>query len=208
MSKRAVQLFGAFSIIVLFGLTACAPTKLTKVWKDSDYTGGTLKSVMVVGISENQKNRKLFEQYFAGQFQENGVKAYTCAAVVSPDKESNKDAIKNQAERLGVDAVLVTHVVGVEEKEDYIAPTTAYIPGPERQYLGRHYSTVYNYAHQPGFSIKSQNVRLENNLYETKTEKLIWSSSSETFNPQSVNEIIESLCKVVMKSLRESNLLK
>ena len=80
---------------------------------------------------------------------------------------------KNQAERLGVDAVFVTHVVGVEEKEEYIAPTTAYIPGPEHQYLGRHYSTVYSNVHQPGFSIKSQNIRLQNNLYETKTEKLI-----------------------------------
>jgi diacylglycerol kinase len=38
--------------------------------------------------------------------------------------------------------------------------------------------------------------------------KLIWSSASETINPESVNEAIESLCKVVMKSLSSHKLIK
>jgi len=39
-------------------------------------------------------------------------------------------------------------------------------------------------------------------------QKLIWSSASETINPESVNEAIESLCKVVMKSLSSHKLIK
>jgi len=208
MTKRAVKLLGILSILALFILTSCAPTKLTKVYKDNAYTGGMINSVLIVGVSENLTNRKMFEQHFKEQFTQNGVKAFSSSEVISPDEELNKDTIKGTAEKLGADAVLVTHLVGVEEKEEYIPPTYTGVPGPQYAHLGRHYDRVYGTYVEPGYYVKHEYVRLENNLFETKTEKLIWSSASETINPKSVNETIETLCKVVMKSLRKNDLIK
>jgi hypothetical protein len=206
--KIVVKFLGASAIIVSFVLASCAPTKLTGVYKDSTYTGGFLSSVLVVGVAENLRNRKMFEQFFAEQFQNNGVKAFSSADVIPADKELDKDTIKGLAEKLGADTVLVTHLEAVEEKEEYMPPVYTHIPEPYNQNLGRHYTSVYGYVHEPGYYVTQQYVRLENNLYETKTEKLIWSSSSETINPESANEVIESLCKVVMKSLRSHKLIK
>lgn len=199
--KRLIKLLGASAIISLFVLASCAPTKLTGVWKNKAYTGGSLKSVMVVGVVKNPRNRRLFEQFFAEQFKNNGVEAFSSSDVILAGKELNKDTIKSLAEKLGADAVLVTHLEAVEEKGEYI-------PDAYKQNLGRHYSRVYGHVHEPGYYVTHQYVRLENNLYEIKTEKLIWSSSSETINPESANEVIESLCKVVMKSLRDNGLIK
>lgn len=208
--RKANQMKFVLTILVtisVFVLIACAPTKLTEVYKDSAYTGGTLKSIMVVGVADNLRKRKMFEEFFVEQFLINGVNAFSSVAVIPLKKELNKDTIKGQAEKLGVDAVLVTHLAGVEEKEDYVLPTQTFIPGPQG-HLGRHYTRVYGYVHEPGYYVTHKYVRLENNLYEIKTEKLIWSSSSETINPESANEVIESLCKVVMKSLRDNGLIK
>lgn len=196
------------TIAALFILTSCATTKLTGVYKDSAYTGGVLKSVMVVGVAENPRNRRVFEQFFAEQFKNNGVKAFASSDIILRGQELNKDTVKGTAEKLGAEAVLVTHLVSVGEKEEYIPPTYASVPGPQHAHLGRHYTGVYATVHQPGYYATNKYVRLENNLYETKTEKLIWSSSSETINPVSVNETIEELCKVVMKSLRDHQLIK
>ena len=102
----------------------------------------------------------------------------------------------------------MTHLAGVDEKEEYIPPTYTYVPSPHHSNLGRHYPAVYGNVHEPGYYVTHKYVRLENNLYETKTEKLIWSSASETINPASVTETIESLCKVVMKSLRDHHLVQ
>ncbi len=74
--------------------------------------------------------------------------------------------------------------------------------------LGPYYYSVHQYTQTPGYYIDHKYVRLESNLYETKTEKLIWSASSETIDPKSVNELIESLCKKVLKSLKDNNLIK
>ncbi len=206
--KRVVKLLGASAIISSFVLASCAPTKLTGVWKDKAYTGGSLKSVMVVGVVKNPRNRRLFEQFFAEQFKNNGVEASSSSDDILLGKELNKDTIKSLAEKLGADAVLVTHLKAVEEKEEYIPPVYTNIPDPHNQNLGRAYPRVYGYVHEPGYYVTHKLVRLENNLYETKTEKLIWSSSSETINPASANETIEELCKVVMKSVRDHQLIK
>ncbi len=59
--KGVVKFLGASAIIASFVLASCAPTKLTGVYKDSTYTGGLLSSVLVVGIAENLRNRKMFD---------------------------------------------------------------------------------------------------------------------------------------------------
>lgn len=208
MKIRKTDFLWVAMVLFWVTLTACAATKLTSVYKDGGYTGGKIKSVMVVGVAQNHNNRKMHEKYFADQFQANGVKAYTCSALISPGEASNKDRIKNQALKLGVDAVLVTSVAGVDERTEYVPPANTYIPAPEHRSLGSHYARVYGHVNQPGFYATFLRVRLENGLYETRTERLIWSSLSETVDPQSVNEIIKSLCKAVMKSLREQQLIE
>ncbi len=52
-----------------------------------------------------------------------------------------------------------------------------------------------------------QTVRLATNLYDVKTEKLIWSGKSETLRPDSVNQIIDDVIKVVIKDLQKNKLL-
>jgi len=205
--SRAIKLSGVLTIIALFMLTACATTELTKVCKDSAYTGGPIESVMVVGVSKKAENRKMFEQFFTQQFKSNGIKAVSSAAVMPGDNDPNKDKIKGAAQQQGMGTVLVTHLVGVEEDETHHPATFTATPDPNLVF-GTYYTGTYRYEYRPGYTEQHTKVRLESNLYETKTEKLIWSATSESINPASVDEVIEGLCKEVMKSLRQNNLIK
>ena len=205
--NRTIKLFGVFAIIALFVLTSCATTELTKVWKDSAYSGGPMESVMVVGVSKKAENRKMFEQFFTKQFKSNGIKAVSSAAVIPGDNDPNKDKIKGAAQQQGMGTVLVTHLVGVEEEETH--HSAAFTATPDHHLLfGTYYTGTYRYEYRPGYTEQNTKVRLESNLYETKTEKLIWTATSESINPASVDEVIEGLCKEVMKSLRQNNLIK
>ncbi len=205
--NSTLKLLGSLFIIFLFFLAACASTKLTGVYKDRNYAGGYLKSVMIVGVSDNLKNRRLFEDSFAEQFKKTGIEAFSGVVVVQEGKKLNKETIKGAAEDLGAETVMVTHLVGIEEKEIYVPPSYDVMPS-HHDHLGTYYYSVHQYANTPAYYIDHKYVRLESNLYETKTEKLIWSASSETLDPKSVNELIETLCKKVMKSLKDNNLIK
>jgi len=49
-------------------------------------------------------------------------------------------------------------------------------------------------------------VRLAENLYDVKTEKLFCSGKSETLSPDSVNQLIDDVINVVIKDLPKNNL--
>ena len=54
-------------LTVLLFVSSCATTKLTSTWKDKDYTGGSFKSVLIVGAAEKLTDRIRFEEAFVKQ---------------------------------------------------------------------------------------------------------------------------------------------
>lgn len=204
--KRIVSLNTLFAL--LLSLTSCGGTKLTSTWKDTNYEG-TIDKIMVVAVTENTRNRLIFEREFVEEFKKTGVEAIASIDVIPPEEASNEAAILNEARKRGISMILVTHLIGVDEKSVYHPPKTRTVSrGGYHNRFNSYYPRVYEYVHEPGYYTKHKSVNLETNLYEAKTEKLIWSVTSETIDPESVNTIIESLSKEVIKNLRKNKLLE
>jgi hypothetical protein len=200
--KSSPKLFFNLPLLILLVTTSCATTELNSVWKDSAYKGGFLKKVMVVGVSDNLRNRKMFEEVFAKAFKDNGIEAIPSFSAILLAKDLNRDTIKNEAERRGIDAILVTHLSDIKEKEVHYEPLDYEI------YFYQYYRKIKQYDYAPQSYTKVKEVRMKNNLYEVKTEKLIWSARSETVDPETANEVISSLSRAVLESLRSHKLIK
>ena len=193
---------------VLFLIFSCATpskTQLTSTQVDDQYKGGYLKSVLVVGVTPNQKSRKIFEDAFVNQYKNHGVKAVSSLFAISPLKKLDKANVKEAAKRLGMAHIFVTHVMGVKEKAEEI-PLAITGSGRSGIYIP---SGGYN---MPDLQVKDTRVKLKNRLFELKTENLIWSAVSESFSSgfdtAAVGDIIDPLAEKVMKSLQENKLLK
>lgn len=205
-SLKQIFIFSIFCASI-WSLASCGGTKLTSVWKDTTYEG-TIDKLMVVAITENTRNRLIFERQFVEEFKKIGIEAIASVDVTPKDSGANDDVILAEARKRDISMILVTHLIGVEDKEVYHPPQTYTVPS--RGYYNHfhsYYPRVYEYVHEPGYYTKHKSVNLETNLYETRTQKLIWSVTSETLDPDSVNTIIESLSKVVIKDLRKQKLL-
>jgi len=189
-------------------LISCATTKLTHVWTDEAYQGAPFSHVLVVGVSDEERVRRSFEDEFVKRLKEIGIEGVASAAAIPSDQKLEKKAIVSAVERFGVDAVLITHLIGVDEKETYHQPSTYY--RPSSYYYGGYYGyygNVYSYVHSPGYYTTHVTVRLETNLYEAETEDLIWSGKSETLDPDSKPKMIDSVINVVIKNLQKDKLL-
>ena len=128
---------------------------------------------------------------------------------VAPNKEDlEKAAIRKKVQELGIKSVIVTRLLGVD-KEKYYVPGEVYVP-PYGYYRGFHgyYDRAYGYAYSPGYWAEYEIFRLETNLYEVATEKLIWSAASETVDPQSVETVVESLSEQIIADLTKRGLLE
>jgi len=208
MKQRQILLSGI--AMFFFLLASCAGTKLTSSWHDAKYDG-SLNNVMVVGVSDNDKKRKVFEDVFVEAFNKNGIKAIASMDVIPFGKPLDKDTLKGAALEHGMEAILVTHLIQAGMSTKHGPPPTG---APTRRHYGQYgqfgtyYGMVSMQRNMADYSSRKMRVSLQNNLYNTDTENLIWSATSESVEPKTVREIVEQLTGPVMKDLRDSKLIR
>jgi len=189
-------------------LTAsCANTKLTSTWMDEKKAGSTYNDILIIGIAEKEHNRRLFEETFNKQLGEMGIESEVSYTILPEGTQINRDTVTAAIKGKNIDAVIVTHMIGVEEQTVYrqsmtYMPTQGYYNG-----LYAYYPEVNAYVTQPGYYTTHDIVKLETNLYEVKTEDLVWSAHSKTFAPESAKEVIDDLIKLVIKDLKSKGLI-
>lgn len=191
------------AVFTSFLVIACAGTKLTSTQVDEVRRGKPVADILVIGVTYKEDTRRLFEDTLVAQLKAAGVKAVSSldAIPISEKQQLEKERILKAVNEFKNDAVIITHVVGVEEKE----VITRDFPGGGSYY--GHYLWAYGNTHSPGFSSAHKIVRLATNLYDVQTEKLIWSGRSETMKPDSITQTIDDVIKVIIKDLQNNKLL-
>ena len=203
--KIITFLAGIFTLIIM---SSCTNTKITSVWMDSKKAGTSFNDILVIGIAEEEHNRRLFEEEFTTQLNAAGIESEVSYMMLPQGTSINRDTVAAAIEGKSIDGVIVTHLVAVEEEKVYrqsmdYRPSYGYYNG-----LYSYYPHVHTYVHQPGYYTTHDVVKLETNLYEVATEELVWSAQSRSFAPESAKEVVDDLIKLVIKDLQEKGLIK
>ena len=202
MKENPVKWFG-YLFSFAFLMISCAGTEITQKQLDDAYKGKPVSDILVIAITGNEHNRRSFEKKFVARLKSVGVDAISSeeAIPMPADLELKKETILTAVNQYENDAVIITHLIGKEEKDVYTRGGS-----PHGGYFG-FYSSRYSYARDPGYSSTSTTVRLETNLYDVKTEKLIWSGKSNTLSRDAKDQIINDVIKAVIKDLQNNKLI-
>ena len=203
---KSIKLLSLFVIAFLLLFTSCASTKLTGSWKDDQYSG-TIKKVLVIGMSKKSTVKRLFEMEFARQFKALGIDAVSGFRVLPSEFKLDKAVLVAKVKELNIDAVLITRLIDKKTIETYY-PGGVYA-STHGYYNDMHdfYGRSYDYIFVPGRRYEQEILHLETNLYDTGTEKLIWSALSKTFPQGAVKKEINTFIAVMMKKLAADNML-
>ncbi len=201
----AANLFLLLSLIV----SGCAATQVQQVWADQTYQKGHLKSVLIVVLVYNPSTRRMFESEFAKYFKYRGIDAiesFRDLEIESLNGDALRDAILKKMRQNGSDTVLLTRVVDRNTKEDTIpgmtittgigmwgasAAAVYSFPGPSTP-------TTQSYSHEETF------LGMVTNVFDARTEKLIWSIRTETRLSGPPQEEIKPYVALVTKRLFSS----
>ena len=188
-------------------LTACgATTKIPSAWRNPAHQGAPYQKVFVIGVGENDANRRLFEDRFAAALSGEEGNALPSYGALPQSQQLSEAEIRGAIRGGGFDGVVITQLIAVDEKTEYVPPRTHTQPGYVREYHD-YYGYSWEVAHRAGYYQTHTIVRLETNLYDVGTGDLVWSGQSETLNPSSTTDIIDSVTKAVAKRLREESLI-
>ena len=223
MKISILSLITLSSLLVLSGCTS--NTKLSRTWSDPN-NKVAYKDIMVVAIADSEQNRRAFESFFVASFREKGIESLPSYTLISHKDEQELDGEKASFDAIiesaikgsDIDAVLISHVAWIDEEEVY-RPDLAYQPsyGPtvyQTTYvessngsMSSYYSSVTTNM-QPGNFTLDRTYTLESNLYDVHTEELVWTTRSQTFAPESVDQIVREVSGLIIDDLVSRKLIQ
>ncbi|RZS97648.1 hypothetical protein [Cecembia calidifontis] len=206
-----------FALLILLG---CAPsTKITGSWTSPDKNPEGYRSIFIAAVIDNMQTRQVVENDFKKKLAKLNISSETSSERIKPtfweSKEIDKEAIREIISQNGFDAILTMTLLEKHSEERYIPGTMVYNPmvlggwgwGRRGTYWGY---WVYHYPMMasPGYIVNDNEYIIEINLYDAKTELLIWSAQSKTLNPDSLEKFASDFSTVVLEKMLEEGVLK
>jgi hypothetical protein len=119
-----------------------------------------------------------------------------------------RELMMKEIVRLDCDLIFTITLTDKKSETRYI-PGSSGLYGPFSSYglqFRGFYSYWYPYAYDPGYYVTDKTYFMEGNLFDTKTETLIWSIQTKSINPGSVEkfskEIIETMLSKSVADLK------
>jgi hypothetical protein len=203
---------------VLFGLVLAATslaygrsTKLITSWKNPEYSGAPFHRVLVLGMSAKPGVRADFEDALAKLVASPGVEAIPGNTILlrPPGTHMDINYLREQVKAFKIDAVIVSRLIKVETQTTYVPGTPYVMPYPYYGSFYGYYGAVYPIVYTPDYLREDTTVRVETNVYAVSSGEgeLVWTGTSDTFNPSSADKAIQSLSKLLVKELRKEAVL-
>ncbi len=196
-------------MILLIAGTSSASTKLKASWKNPNYGGQRFKRILVIGMSNKLETRADFEVALAGKITRPGITGIAGTDILLRPTAGPLDLtyLREQIAAYKIDAVLVSRLVKVESKTRYVYGQ-AYVLPYYNTFFG-YYGTVYPVVYSPDYLVKEKTVRVETNVYAIKPPdgELVWTGTSDTFNPGSAHKVIKPLVNLIIKELEKEAIL-
>ena len=200
-------LWCGIALALLAGIACAAKTTLSNVWMSDSYASGVMQRILVIGVAENETARRSFEDAFSAALAAQNVDAVPSYQILPGDQRLSRASIEGAIAGRGFQGVLVTRLLGVDEQTTYVPPKTYVRPGYYGGGMYGYYGTSWDIVHQPGYTVTKTTVRLETHLYDAPTAELVWAAHSETFDPSSTQDVIDSVTKKLSSRLAEDGML-
>jgi hypothetical protein len=195
-----------WSIALLTGLWSCqaANTSFTR----PEEAGEPLDRVLVVAMTNNYEVRSMWEKELTYRINSKG---FNVLPSINLDEEYKKlytvDELKELIKTHNLGGILAVRLKDIQRKEGY-TQSTKYISQP---YGGGVY--MYNYL-DPYSNVRGwqyqldEKITIEGNLYDARTEKLIFDSETGMTNAESEEALAGEITESIAAALKKSKLLK
>lgn len=181
---------------------------LVNMWRDKSYEAAPMNNILVIAVRRDVINRRLWEDSFVGELQKRGVTAtasYSLFPGSVPDTQQVIEVIQNKR----FDGVLVTVRPTVDTNVNYTPGYVSSDPVMRYNSWTNRYNTYYYEVYHPAEAVPEKVVRHEIDLWSTGDHgKIIWAATTETIDPNSVQDVSREASQVIIPELENQQLIK
>ena len=203
-------------VISTMAFISCSPSiKTTASWVNKEKANQPHKSVFITVITSNLQTKAILETELAKAAEARGIKTYKSIDQFGPitSKESLpvKEAFIKKVNDLNCETIFTVALVDKQSETRYVSgSSTIYAPYGMYGGYGR-FGGYYGYSsafYSPGYYTTDKTYFIESNLYDAKTEELLWSVQSKAENPPAIEKSSKLYTETLIKELDRLNLLK
>jgi hypothetical protein len=192
------------SFFLLILIMSCNTSKITTSWKDSTLNIEQYKKILVLGlIKENDRSlQENMENHFIGDLKNLGymsissLKEYGPKVFSKMDEETALSTLQNS----GVDAVLT--IVLLDKKKE-----RKYVPSNPIRFWS-HSRAFYDRIYMPGYYVTDTEYFWESNFYDLKTQRLLYSVQTTSFDPSNKETMAHEYGKMIVKNMVKQKILQ
>ncbi len=207
-------------LLAIISTAGCSSTKLTKTWSDKEMTPQQFEKLGVAVLFKDRSNRYITERAVTDQLKKRDINAmptYDVFPFAGQFKEFTKDKTPEAIQKIIVDKIkennfdgfMIITMFDKTQQERWVSDRSFMMGGPG--YYGTPYAmagTYYDYyyysmgtIYDDGHYVDDVTYYLECNLYDVKTEKLIWRAQSKSSNPESIDKESQKLADLIGRQL-------
>jgi hypothetical protein len=203
----SIPVFGWFILGFSMLMCGCASTELVDIRGESPFSFRSLKSVLVISVGSSGVQRRVWENAFSAGFAGRGV-----AAVSSyhqfPDSEPDNRQLDESVHRFQFDAVIIIRRLASDVRGQ--APQAYSVGGLGEQYgQWRQRFAVHDTDMERAGYADSQKTDVRSiDVWSTDERgRLIWGATSRTADPNSVQEIGDTVVETVLMELAKKGIV-
>jgi hypothetical protein len=194
-----------FAVAVAMWMVACASTSIVSSWVNPEAAANKPRRLLVVGVSNADSTRRLFEDEFVKQLKARGLEAIPSYSQLPGDGRPNQQDVVAAIRKSGADSVLVTQIKGTETRTDVsYRYEPMLVPGG---YYG-FYSGAWSNAYSATPTVYQYDiVNAETKIWTTGTDKLLFSVLTRTFDPSAPQREIPPFVAMLVEQMAKGGLL-
>lgn len=202
---------GRFALLCVaaLALAACATApRIVQQWDDPAFVGGGFRRVLVLGVTRDGTVRRVFEDEFSAGLRARGVEAIQGYTLLPEDGRADRARIEQAVRTAKTDAVILTRVLRVERRTEVVpmAPMPLH-PGFWGGYGAAWGGPLWPGYVQPPAVYQFDEVYVESQLWDVKTDRMVWSAVTEIFAPSNPRKDSASYSRVILDALAARKLI-
>ncbi len=216
LNRFKYQTFSMLAVAAMgLYMTSCSTssTAITGSWSNEMIESADYNHIIVAPMIANKRITSNLEDEIAMSLKKNEVEVEKGSNLL-PQKyvasKVDKKKVFQSLEDRKIDAILTVSLVDQEAEARYVMGNPAYTPVasyPYYQTYWGYYDNMYPNVYREGYYVVDQQYYIETNLYDAKTEKLIWSAQTKTHDPVTIESFTDDFSDKIVDQLKEDDII-
>lgn len=188
-------------------IAGCTQARLVDVWRDPEYRGGPVRSLLVVSQQQDDIRRRLWEDALTQEITDRGVSvtpSYRDDPQGPPSRSQLSDALRAD----GIEAALIVRPLPSERDARWVPGWTSYEPRTRYDPWRDGRVTVLRPRVHPGYTVVDRIARAQVTVWTSGDEpRMVWAATVETVNPSTGDELRKDIASGLVPALIRAGVL-